>query len=271
MFSILRAELRRSIYHSNILIFVGVTLLISIFALSLQVSEVLQNTETTELILEFEKAFSFPNSLVNSLDRSQILFLFVIPAAVGYYIGQDYQLNTWKMILPRTPQRGILLLGKSLNVIILLTSLFLIIFGGYLICGVVGALWLDTSIIGDSVFHLTLENQLIVLESIAFIFWYLSVSILITIVSRSVIMAASFSLAFYFFCVLIQIYSPEIISVWFAPTHFSNLITVPTKPGITDFRPSVAPIVSWMVVIVHIIANLLISYIVLMRQEFSGD
>ena len=273
MLHILRAEFRRSVYHTSLLVFVGATLLACILALTFQISGILEVAETRELITEFERVFSFPNSLVTSLEISQFLFIFLVPTAVGYYVGQDYQLNTWKMILPRTPQRGLLLLSKSVNVGLLLAGLFLIVFGCYIICGLIGALWLDASIISDSVFQISFENQQKLLNSLSFILWYVSVSVLITILSRSVVIAASCSLVFYLFCSLIQSYSPEFISVWFAPTHFGNLIPVPPDMVLEagSSRPNISPIISWMVVTFHIGANILISYIALLRQEFSGN
>ena len=260
----MRAEFRRTFYHRSSLVFIGTTLLFCILSLIFQITGMLGSTERKIVLRAFQDIFAFPNSIVSALEICRFLFLFIIPTAVGYFVGADYQLNTWKMILPRTPQRSLLLICKILNISILLSFLFIIVFASVLISGVFGAFWLETSIFQSGNLKISIENQATVLGDISFIFWYISVAVLITIISRSIIIAAFATFVFYIFCNLIQSYSTELISIWFAPTHFGNLIPK------TSTRPNVSSLFSWVIIIVHITANFVVSFIVLKKQDFSS-
>jgi ABC-type transport system involved in multi-copper enzyme maturation permease subunit len=272
MLKIIRAEFRRTFYHRSSLVLIGITILFCVLSLSFQITGIVGG-EKSKVLQAFNDTFAFPNSIFTAIGIAQFLFIFIVPTAVGYFIGIDYQINTWKMILPRTPQRWKLLTSKILNVLIFLAFIFCIIWLSVFISALFGSIWFDVPIFQTENVTTSIETQTRTIGDIAFIIWYISLAVLITICSRSLLIAGFATFAFYIFCNLMRSYSPEFISIWFAPTHFGNLIVAPISEHnlIDASRPDVSVIFSWTIIILHMFVNLIISFFVINKQEFSGE
>jgi ABC-type transport system involved in multi-copper enzyme maturation permease subunit len=272
MFKILKAEFRRTFYHRSSLIFFGVTLLFCFLSISFQITAIF-DSNTERAIKVFNEVFSFPSLVKSVVGMSFILWLFLAATITSHLIGADYQSNTWKMILPRTPQRNLLLTCKIINLVMYLAFAIFVLLVSVTIVGLFGAFWLNTSFFRFDSWQFQFEDQKAIVEIFAFLFWYVSVAALFTIISRSIIVGTFASFAFYILCVMVRAYSPEEFSMWFAPTHFGNLIPRPQSivEIIDSSRPSLSVLASWIILSVHILGNLILSYFILSRQEFSGE
>lgn len=271
MLKILRAEIRRTFNHRSNLIFIGFTLLFSIIFLSFHFPSIFDENRERALT-NFQANLAFPNSIFLTLSITYSFLFLLAPVITAYFIGTDYQSDTWKMILPRTSKRNLLLSCKILNLWIYLLLLFFISLILIHICSFVAVLWLKTSFIQEDVWQIPYDKQQKVLEIIFFAIWYVSLGTLLTIVSRSIIAGAMITFVVFIICNLISAYSPEIISIWFAPTHFKNLIPQPPSPIpiYEATRPTFSTTISWIVVITHIVVNSILSYFFLSRQDFSA-
>lgn len=271
LFKIIRAEFRRNFHNSSNILFIAITLIYCLFFLSFSFLNIFY-LDFIKAFQSYQETFAFPNSIFSLTSICRGLFFLLIPAITGYLIGSDYQQDTWKMILPRTPQRGILLLGKILNLAIYLLFLSLIIISVIFICSLIGAIWLQTSFIQITDWEFSTDKQAKILETFIFIVWYVSVGVMITIISRSIIVGTFSCFVVYIFCYLIQVNSPEYISIGFAPTHFMNLVPkAKTEVIIYDsLRPNCSILISWSVISFHIFGAFLVSYLVLKKQEFSS-
>src|SRR5215213_3442172 len=117
MLSILRAEFRRLKSHRGIHVLLLLALVY--YLADVTVKTVYVVNETRERAVEtFVEIFNFPVSMFTAIASSYVLFLFLWPAIAAKITGGDYEADTWKMILPRAPERRRLLTGK---VLVLLT------------------------------------------------------------------------------------------------------------------------------------------------------
>lgn len=274
MIKLVQAELRRGFYNKSNLVFTAIAILCSVLFLSFRFVAVF-DSDTAKALVSFQDTFAFPNSVFSLVSLSYTIFFFLTPPVTALLIGADYQFDTWKMVLPRTPKRGSILFAKTCALVIYLLYLFAIVIVIYQICSIVGAIWLNTSPFSNSHF-LTIEGPregfTNMLASFSFITWYVSIGIFTTIISRSVMIGTFSSFFSFAICNLIKAYSPAAISIWFAPTHFGNLIPRPESivPIFDSSRPDCSTFISWIVVLSHIFGAYLISLIVLKKQQFTS-
>ncbi len=271
MLSILRAEFRRLTTHR------GVHVLL-LFAATFYLVDVVVKTayvlnEPRERALEvFVESFNFPISLFTAVSTSFVLFLFLWPAITAKLIGGDYESDTWKMILPRTPERWRLLSGKALVLVVLIVVLVLLDFVFLNIGALIAASQHDIPFLSAPFVSVEHHHKEVAAEFLGFVLWYSSVGVLFTVVSRSVFTGAFATLSFYFVCVFIRIYSPEMLAILFAPSHFSNLI--PPEESAVVFaggrRLHISPALSWLAVFLHVVGNLFFSYLWIGKQDFDS-
>lgn len=219
----------------------------------------------------FRGTFSFPNSILFTISSSYGFLFLLAPVITSYFVRIDYQLDTWKMILPRTSNRGALLCGKLVALFGYLGLLIVLVGIIVGILGIIGSFWLNTSFFQFESLQFTLEKQEIIIEIFVFLIWYVSIATFLTISTRSIIAGTFGTFAVLAFCNFIRAYSPEYISIYFAPSHFGNLIPgLDAIVGVHTARPGCSSIISWIVVSAHILAGFLLSYLILMRQNFAS-
>ncbi|MBV6496683.1 MAG: hypothetical protein JFAIHJKO_01811 [Pyrinomonadaceae bacterium] len=274
MFNLVRAELRRIFYNRSNLIFSAITILCVLLFLVFRFIAIF-GSDRAQAVKAYQDDFAFPASLLSSLSISHTIALILLPTITAFVVGSDYHLDTWKMILPRSPLRLRLLAGKLIALMVFVCYLFLFVVAILHICTLFGAYWLNTPMsftefLGDP--ENLRESLRRMLSTFAFIFWYSSVATFLTILSRSLLIGASCPLFVYFLCNLIRAYSPGYVSVVLAPTHFGNLLPRAENivPIVDATRPDVWFGVSWLIVLTHLLGIFLVCHIILKRQEFAS-
>jgi ABC-type transport system involved in multi-copper enzyme maturation permease subunit len=272
MLKILKAEFRRTYKHRRNLIFIGVAAAFSLIILTFEMTEFI-GLSSELASTKYQERLSFPISILNSFSLSFIHLIFLTPIISAYMVGSDYQLNTWKMILPRNPQKGLILSGKLINLVIYLFGLFLISLFITHIFSLFGMLWLKVPFFQLNESTLMFEKQSWALDITVFVIWCASVSVLVTLISRSVSIGSSVTFGILILSYLVSKHTADYISMWFVFSHFGNLISKP-QSSVELFnvaRPSFSVLFSWSVVTGNIVLNLLIGYVVLKKQQFSSS
>ena len=218
---------------------------------------------------EFEKSLSFPSSIFTAINVSLIYLVILTPMVSAFIIGSDYSLGTWKMILPREPRRHVLLAAKLITlcagISFLLTIALIFVHVSSTLCSV----WLDVSFMGQS-WQVSVAKQATAIGGIALVSWCLTVSVLLTIITRSVFLGSSLTFIVLILFRLLSSQAPEYISMWLVTSHLENLF--PQTETDVNVQSSLAPYslsFRWGVIAGSILLNLLVSFVLLKRQEFA--
>jgi len=272
MLSTLRAELRRLKSHRGIHVLLLLAFVYYLADVTVKIVYAL-NEPRERAVETFAESFNFPASVFTSIASSFVLFLFLWPAIAAKVIGGDYEADTWKMILPRSPQRWRLLTGKVLVLLILILVLLVADFVFLNIGALIVAGRLDIPFVSAPFVSLERKHVEVAAQFLSFVLWYTSATVLFTVISKSAFTGAFAALSFYFVCVFIRSYSPEMLSILFAPSHFSNLI--PPEESVVVFaggsRLHISYALSWVAVLFHVFGNLILSYVWLEKQNFDSS
>ncbi len=267
---ILTAELRRVAFHRGMHLVTLVALLLYLIDTTVKVVYTLAQNHGRSMD-SYHESLAFPGLVFTSLGTSYILMLVLGPAIVALVFGQDYSSDTWKMILPKVSSRYRLYLAKSLTAF---AGVAFIILLGQITLGVGSAI--ASAKIGARFFFVPEPELLhfgmeIGIETIVFTLWYTTLSAVLVIASRSQLVGAFATLSAYFGFVFIRMYSPEYIALWFAPSHFSNLLPEFYRDGLIHggHRLSVASSISWLITGAHLFAQILLGSAVLKKQDFD--
>ncbi len=272
MFKILKAEFRRTYNHRRNFIFIGIAVVFSLIILTFEMTEFI-GLSSESAFTKYQERLSFPISILNSFSLSFMYLIFLTPVISAYLTGSDYQLNTWKMILPRNPQKGLLLSGKLINLVIYLFGLFLISLFITHIFSLFGMLWLKVPFFQTNESNLLFEKQSWALDITVFVVWCASVSVLVTLISRSVSIGSSVTFGVLVLSYLVSKHANEYVSMWFVFSHFGNLLSKP-QSSIELYnvaRPNFSVFFSWGVVTGNIALNLLIGYTAFEKHQFSSS
>ncbi len=270
MRKLILAEARRFYLHISAVIFITISIIYIILNMSFVLAQIIGENRDMALVV-FRETISFPNSIPFAVVSCYGLFYFLLPAITAQCIGVDYQLDTWKMILPRIPNRSSLLFAKIINTSIFLLVLIVLVVLFVNVLGLISSFYLGESFLQFEYWNMKPEKVAAVVEFVVFVIWYLAVAVAMTILTKSILFGTMGTISVAAFCGLIREYSPEYLSIWFAPTHFQNLIQVandgsgPIKPTIL----SVSIFTSWTIVIIQIVVLFLLSFIVFKRQDFE--
>lgn len=268
MFRLLKAEFRRTYNHRLNLIFVGIAVIFSLIILTFEMTEFI-GLSSESAFVKYQERLSFPISILNSFSLSFLYLIFLTPLISAYTVGSDYQLNTWKMILPRNPQKGLLLFCKLINLGIYLLGLFLISLVITHIFSLFGMIWLKVPFFQTIEGTLLFEKQSFALDITVLVVWCASVSVLVTLITRSISIGSSVTFGILILTYMVNKNAPEYVSMWFVFSHIGNLLSK-SQSGVTA-QHSFSVLFSWCVVMGNVMLNLLIGYLALRKQQFSSS
>lgn len=267
---LIHAEARRSYLHISTVIFVSIAIIFSVLSMSFILAEVFGENKDRALTV-FRETLSFPNSIPFALFSCYGLFYLLLPAITAQNLGIDYQLDTWKMILPRISNRNALLFAKIINTSLFLLSLIVLVFLVVNCLGLISSFYLGKSFFQFEYWNMRMAKVAAVTEFVVFVVWYFAVAVAMMVLTKSILFGTMATISVAAFCGLIRDYSPEYLSIWFAPTHFQNLVQVVngSLPQVNSVKIHVSVYTSWTIVIFQIALLFLLSFIVFKRQDFK--
>lgn len=270
MYYVLKAELCRLRHHRGIMAFFCIAFIL--YAADATIKAIYTvNQEPQRAVDSFRESLAFPSFIYTAFSSSFMFVLFLGPGIVATIVGQDYQSDTWKTLVPRLSDRRMVMIAKTISAILAITLLITL---GLIVMGVGGFI---SSTILSTPFTYWPESDAIrsfgegITEFTAFFAWYLSAGVLLVIISRSAMIGAFAMLAFYFICVFIRMYSPEYLAIFFAPSHFTNLAPLIQSDVVLSGRNRLnfPWQLSWLVVGIHVIGQIVTGVTIFKRQDFD--